>query len=365
MPNELNRTKGDTPKDFITLGIESSCDETAIGIYSEKLGLIAHQLHSQIAVHNEYGGVVPELASRDHIKRTTPLIQSALKEADIKLSQINAIAYTGGPGLAGALLVGSSVAKALAYGLGIPALSVNHMEGHLLAPLLETDKPSFPFVCLLVSGGHSMLLEVQGLGDYRLLGESLDDAVGEAFDKTAKLLGLGYPGGAVLSNLAKQGTPNRFIFPRPMLNKNTLDFSFSGLKTFAKNTFFEHQAQDELLNTQLKADIAHAFESAATDVLLAKTKKALMQTGLKTLVVAGGVSANQPLQEKLDLMAKDNHINTYYPRLEFCTDNGAMIALAGHLRLIQGQRDSDNNINIQPRWALDSLQQPLKQYPAL
>ena len=329
---------------FYTLGIESSCDETAIGIYSQTDGLIAHQLHSQIAVHSQYGGVVPELASRDHIRYVMPLINQALAEAKLAINQINGIAYTAGPGLAGALLVGSSVAKSLAYGLGIPALAVNHMEGHLLAPLLEKDKPSFPFICLLVSGGHTMLLEVLSMGHYRLLGESLDDAVGEAFDKTAKLLGLGYPGGSALSKLAQQGKPNRFNFPRPLLRHHNLDFSFSGLKTFAKNTFFDFP--------DAKADIAYAFEQAATDVLVAKTQKALTQTGLSTLVVAGGVSANQTLRVKMNAIGKKNTIKVYYPRLEFCTDNGAMIALAGHIGLMGGQHDDDYNIAIHPRWAL-------------
>ena len=279
-------------KNFITLGIESSCDETGIGLYSSDQGLIAHQLFSQVEMHAEYGGVVPELASRDHIQRTIPLIKAVLSEAKLQLGDISGIAYTAGPGLAGALLVGSSVAKSLAWSLNIPALAVHHMEGHLLAPLLEETQPQFPFVALLVSGGHTLLVDVKGIGDYKILGESLDDAVGEAFDKTAKILGLGYPGGPALAALAEQGDETQFKFPRPMTDRPGLDFSFSGLKTFARNTFAKHPEQ--------KADIAKAFEVAATQTLMIKCRRALEQTHYSTLVVAGGVSANQSLRQVLN-----------------------------------------------------------------
>ena len=335
-------------KNFITLGIESSCDETGIGLYSSDQGLIAHQLFSQVEMHAEYGGVVPELASRDHIQRTIPLIKAVLSEAKIQLSDINGIAYTAGPGLAGALLVGSSIAKSLAWSLNIPALAVHHMEGHLLAPLLEEAQPQFPFVALLVSGGHTLLVDVKGIGDYQILGESLDDAVGEAFDKTAKILGLGYPGGPALAALAKQGDETQFKFPRPMTDRPGLEFSFSGLKTFARNTFAKYPEQ--------KADIAKAFEVAATQTLMIKCRRALEQTHYSTLVVAGGVSANQSLRQVLDAMGKKLDVEVFYPRQEFCTDNGAMIALAGHLRLVKGQVSAGNEITIKPRWSLEDLE---------
>ncbi len=333
---------------FITLGIESSCDETGIGLYSEQDGLIAHQLFSQVEIHAEYGGVVPELASRDHIQRVLPLIKAVLKEANLQLTDIDGIAYTAGPGLAGALLVGSAVAKSLAWSLKIPALGVHHMEGHLLAPLLEAKQPKFPFVALLVSGGHTMLVDVKAIGQYKILGESLDDAVGEAFDKTAKILGLGYPGGPALATLAEQGVEGAFKFPRPMIDRPGLDFSFSGLKTFARNTFAKYPEQ--------KADIAKAFEVASTQTLMIKCRRALVQTGYKTLVVAGGVSANTALRKELNTMGKKAKAEVFYPRQEFCTDNGAMIALAGHLRLVRGQTTSGNEIVINPRWSLEELQ---------
>ncbi len=333
---------------FITLGIESSCDETGIGLYSQQDGLIAHRLFSQVEIHKEYGGVVPELASRDHIQRVMPLIKAALKDGKIKLTDINAIAYTVGPGLAGALLVGSAVAKSLSWSLKIPALGVHHMEGHLLAPLLEYKQPKFPFVALLVSGGHTMLVDVKAIGQYKILGESLDDAVGEAFDKTAKILGLGYPGGPALAILAEQGTEGVFKFPRPMIDRPGLDFSFSGLKTFARNTFFKHQEQ--------KADIAKAFEVAATQTLMIKCRRALKKIRYKTLVVAGGVSANKALRNELDIMGRKLNVKIFYPRQDFCTDNGAMIALAGHLRLVKGQESKNNKIVIKPRWSLEELQ---------
>ena len=332
---------------LITLGIESSCDETGIGIYTSESGLISHKLFSQVSLHAEYGGVVPELASRDHIQRAIPLIKEALNESGIKLNELTGIAYTAGPGLSGALLVGGSIAQSLAWGLGIPALGVHHMEGHLLAPLLEPERPEFPFVALLVSGGHTLLVDVPRIGEYKILGESLDDAVGEGFDKTAKILGLGYPGGPALANLAKKGVKGRFTFPRPMTDRPGLDFSFSGLKTFARNTFIDFPKE--------KANIAKAFEVAATETLTIKCNRALKQTGYKTLVVAGGVSANLSLRESLNEMTKEIDASVYYPALDFCTDNGAMIALAGHYRFVAGQSNQNYEITIKPRWSLEEL----------
>ena len=332
---------------LITLGVESSCDETGIGIYTSESGLISHKLFSQVSLHAEYGGVVPELASRDHIQRAIPLIKEALNESGIKLNELTGIAYTAGPGLSGALLVGGSIAQSLAWGLGIPALGVHHMEGHLLAPLLEVERPEFPFVALLVSGGHTLLVDVPRIGEYKILGESLDDAVGEGFDKTAKILGLGYPGGPALANLAKQGDKNRFTFPRPMTDRPGLDFSFSGLKTYARNTFIDFPEE--------KANIAKAFEVAATETLTIKCNRALKQTGYKTLVVAGGVSANLSLRESLNEMTTKNNASVFYPALDFCTDNGAMIALAGHYRFLAGQSNQNYEITIKPRWSLEEL----------
>ena len=332
---------------LITLGIESSCDETGIGIYTSESGLISHKLFSQVSLHAEYGGVVPELASRDHIQRAIPLIKEALNESGIKLNELTGIAYTAGPGLSGALLVGGSIAQSLAWGLGIPALGVHHMEGHLLAPLLEVERPKFPFVALLVSGGHTLLVDVPRIGEYKILGESLDDAVGEGFDKTAKILGLGYPGGPALANLAKQGDKNRFTFPKPMTDRPGLDFSFSGLKTYARNTFIDFPEE--------KANIAKAFEVAATETLTIKCNRALKQTGYKTLVVAGGVSANLSLRESLNEMTTKNNASVFYPALDFCTDNGAMIALAGHYRFLAGQSNQNYEITIKPRWSLEEL----------
>ena len=332
---------------LITLGIESSCDETGIGIYTSESGLISHKLFSQVSLHAEYGGVVPELASRDHIQRAIPLIKEALNESGIKLNELTGIAYTAGPGLSGALLVGGSIAQSLAWGLGIPALGIHHMEGHLLAPLLEVERPEFPFVALLVSGGHTLLVDVPRIGEYKILGESLDDAVGEGFDKTAKILGLGYPGGPALANLAKQGDKNRFTFPRPMTDRPGLDFSFSGLKTYARNTFIDFPEE--------KANIAKAFEVAATETLTIKCNRALKQTGYKTLVVAGGVSANLSLRESLNEMTTKNNASVFYPALDFCTDNGAMIALAGHYRFLAGQSNQNYEITIKPRWSLEEL----------
>ncbi|WP_458320317.1 tRNA (adenosine(37)-N6)-threonylcarbamoyltransferase complex transferase subunit TsaD [Providencia sp. CRPN42814] len=331
------------------LGIETSCDETGIAIYDDKAGLLANQLYSQIKVHADYGGVVPELASRDHIRKTVPLIQAALKQANLTSADIDAVAYTAGPGLVGALMVGATVGRSLAFAWGVPAVAVHHMEGHLLAPMLEEKSPEFPFVALLVSGGHTQLISVTGIGEYELLGESIDDAAGEAFDKTAKLLGLDYPGGPALSRMAQQGTQGRFVFPRPMTDRPGLDFSFSGLKTFAVNTIREN-ADDE----QTRADIARAFEDAVVDTLAIKCKRALEKTGFKRLVMAGGVSANRTLRAKMEEVLKQRGGEAFYARPEFCTDNGAMIALAGLIRL-KGGATTGLGITVRPRWPLAEL----------
>ncbi|MFQ1007322.1 tRNA (adenosine(37)-N6)-threonylcarbamoyltransferase complex transferase subunit TsaD [Gilliamella apicola] len=335
------------------LGIETSCDETGIAIYDDEQGLIANQLYSQIKLHADYGGVVPELASRDHIRKTVPLIQAALKEANLTSADIDGVAYTAGPGLVGALMVGASIGRSLAYAWNVPAVAVHHMEGHLLAPMLEDNPPQYPFVALLVSGGHTQLISVTGIGQYRLMGESIDDAAGEAFDKTAKLLGLDYPGGAKLSKLAEQGDSSRFHFPRPMTDRPGLDFSFSGLKTAAANTIHQYSQSIEL-DEQTKADIARAFEDALVDTLLIKSRRALEQTGFNRLVIAGGVSANKTLRNKLAELMAQRKGQVYYPRIEFCTDNGAMIAYAGMIHLKQ-QQYSDLAINVRPRWPLSEL----------
>ncbi|MGS0534700.1 tRNA (adenosine(37)-N6)-threonylcarbamoyltransferase complex transferase subunit TsaD [Pseudoalteromonas sp. SaAl2] len=332
------------------LGIESSCDETGIAIYDDEQGLLAHQLYSQVKVHADYGGVVPELASRDHVRKTLPLIDAAFAQADCTAEDIDGIAYTAGPGLVGALLVGTSIGRSLAYGWNIPAVAVHHMEGHLLAPMLEEDVPDFPFIALLVSGGHTMMVKVEGIGQYEVLGESVDDAAGEAFDKTAKLLGLDYPGGPRLAKLAEQGEPKRFIFPRPMTDKPGLDFSFSGLKTAAAITIRDNDSDE-----QTKADIAHAFQTAVIDTLVIKCKRALKQTGIKRLVIAGGVSANVELRAQLERVMQGMKGRVYYPRTEFCTDNGAMIAYAGMQRLKAGQFAS-LDMKTKPRWPIDSLE---------
>ena len=332
------------------LGIESSCDETGIALYDSEKGLLAHALYSQIELHAEYGGVVPELASRDHIRKTLPLIDQVLNEAKLKRADIDAIAYTAGPGLVGALLVGAAIGRSMAWALDVPALAINHMEGHLLSPLLEEDAPEFPFVSLLVSGGHTLLVDVHGVGQYQLLGESIDDAVGEAFDKTAKMLGLSYPGGPVLAALAENGTPDKYLFPRPMTNRPGLDFSFSGLKTFAMNTW-----RDSEQTEQDQADIALAFQTAAVETLAIKCKRALKETGYTTLVVAGGVSANKALRKRLDAMSQ---IRVYYPRPEFCSDNGAMIAFAGAMRQSAMVSESIPSFSARPRWPLDELSPP-------
>jgi len=331
------------------LGIETSCDETGIAVYDSETGLLANQLYSQVKLHADYGGVVPELASRDHVRKTIPLIQAALKEANLSAQDIDGVAYTAGPGLVGALLVGATIGRSLAFAWNVPAIPVHHMEGHLLAPMLEDNPPAFPFVALLVSGGHTQLISVKGIGQYELLGESIDDAAGEAFDKTAKLLGLDYPGGPLLSKMAQQGVAGRFTFPRPMTDRPGLDFSFSGLKTFAANT-----VRDNDRDAQTHADIARAFEDAVVDTLAIKCKRALEQTGFKRLVMAGGVSANRTLRAKLtEVMAKRGG-EVFYARPEFCTDNGAMIAYAGMVRLATGATQ-DLSVSVRPRWPLAEL----------
>lgn len=331
------------------LGIETSCDETGIAVYDQQAGLLANQLYSQVKLHADYGGVVPELASRDHVRKTVPLIQAALKEASLSAADINGVAYTAGPGLVGALLVGASVGRALAFAWNVPAVPVHHMEGHLLAPMLEDNPPAFPFVALLVSGGHTQLISVTGIGKYELLGESIDDAAGEAFDKTTKLLGLDYPGGPMLSKMAQQGVADRFTFPRPMTDRPGLDFSFSGLKTFAANTIRSNGGDD-----QTCADIARAFEDAVVDTLAIKCKRALEQTGFKNLVMAGGVSANRTLRTKLAAMMQKRGAEVFYARPQFCTDNGAMIAYAGMVRLKSGA-DQELSVSVRPRWPLAEL----------
>lgn len=330
------------------LGIETSCDETGVAIYHAERGLIIHLLYSQVEMHSEYGGVVPELASRDHIRKLVPLIKQSLEESQLTSSDINGIAYTAGPGLMGALLVGAATARSLAWTWQIPAIGVHHMEGHLLAPMLEENPPEFPFVALLISGGHTLLVKVEGIGRYQLLGESLDDAAGEAFDKTAKMLGLGYPGGPKLSALAEHGKP-QIKFPRPMTDRPGLNFSFSGLKTFTQNTInaSEKTVQD-------KANVAAAFQQAVAETLSIKCKRALHQTGLKRLVVAGGVSANKQIQASLTEMTTREQSQIYFPRLEFCTDNGAMIAYAGCQRLMAGQKQG-LEIFARPRWPMNEL----------
>lgn len=335
------------------LGIESSCDETGIAIYDSEQGLLADVLYSQVDIHRQYGGVVPELASRDHIRKTLPLIKEAMAAAQCKASDLDGLAYTAGPGLAGALLVGASIGRALGMTWNIPTIGVHHMEGHLLAPLLAENGPSFPFIALLVSGGHTQLIDVRGIGQYTLLGESLDDAAGEAFDKVAKMLGLPYPGGPEVAKLAEQGNKERFTFPRPMTNRPGLDFSFSGLKTFTLNTVAAH-TKGGVIDAQCRADIACAFQEAVAATMVIKCRRAFKQTGLSTLVIAGGVSANTRLRQELDIMAQAAGGKLYYPELKYCTDNGAMIAYAGCQRLMAGQSD-DLCIIAKPRWSLESL----------
>ncbi len=336
------------------LGIETSCDETGVAIYDSQTGLLGHALYSQVEVHAEYGGVVPELASRDHVRKLLPLIREVMAKSDTTASQIDAVAYTSGPGLIGALMVGACVGRSLAYAWGVPAIGVHHMEGHLLAPMLEEAPPAFPFVALLVSGGHSQLVQVDGIGQYVLLGESLDDAAGEAFDKAAKMLDLDYPGGPRIAKLAESGNAGRFTFPRPMVDRPGLDMSFSGLKTFTLNTIAKHKGEDGLPDEQTCADIACAFQEAVVDTLVIKCRRALQQTGMKTLVVAGGVSANTRLRETLEKALAKIGAKAFYARHEFCTDNGAMIAFAGCQRLQAGEVEP-LGVTVHPRWPMDSL----------
>jgi N6-L-threonylcarbamoyladenine synthase len=334
---------------LIVLGIETSCDESGVALYDSERGLLAHTLYSQVRLHAEYGGVVPELASRDHVRKLLPLVRQAMAEAGVEMRQLGGVAYTEGPGLVGALLVGAATARALAWALDLPSIGVHHMEGHLLAPLLEADPPAPPFVALLVSGGHTQLVDVRAVGDYRLLGETLDDAVGEAFDKTAKLIGLAYPGGPELARLAERGTAGRFKFSRPMTDRPGLDFSFSGLKT---QVLLAWQGSDR--SEQTRADLARGFEEAAIDTLVIKCERALQASGAGTLVVAGGVGANRRLREQLAALSKRRGFRVCFPRPEFCTDNGAMIAFAGWLRLRVGQRES-LAIRARPRWDMATL----------
>lgn len=331
----------------LVLGIESSCDDTGVALYDSERGLIAHALYSQTELHAQYGGVVPELASRDHVRKLLPLLNQLLNETSTTLQAIDAIAYTAGPGLAGALLVGASFAKSLAFALNKPAMAVHHMEGHLLAAMLSSKKPEFPFLVLLVSGGHTQLLAAHALGSYELLGDTLDDAVGEAFDKTAKMMGLPYPGGAVLAKLAETAIRKHLSFPRPMTDRPGLDFSFSGLKTFALNTFQAYQHEENI-----RAEIAYAFQTAVVETLLIKCRRALQQTGLKRLVVAGGVGANAALRTGLNNLLSQLNGEVFFPEPIFCTDNGAMIAFAGCQHILRGEKDVDFTIQVKPRWML-------------
>ena len=338
---------------MLILGIETSCDETGVALFDDQQGLLAHALYSQIDIHADYGGVVPELASRDHVRKLLPLCDQVLAKAGKSRRDIEGIAYTAGPGLVGALMVGGSVAHALGFALDIPVLGVHHMEGHLLAPMLEDNPPGFPFVALLVSGGHTQLVRVNGIGEYQMLGESVDDAAGEAFDKTAKMLGLDYPGGPRVAALAEKGREGRYRFPRPMTDRPGLDFSFSGLKTFTLNTVSAAQEQGRF-DEQTRADIALAFESAVVDTLTIKCRRALEQSGCERLVIAGGVSANKRLRAALEAMAVKQKAKVFYARPEFCTDNGAMIAYAGAQRLKAGQFDGERILSV-PRWPMDTL----------
>ena len=338
---------------MLILGLETSCDETGVALYDTDRGLLAHALYSQVEVHVEYGGVVPELASRDHVRKALPLIEEVLAQAGCEPTDIEGIAYTAGPGLVGALMVGATLAKALAWGWGIPVLGVHHMEGHLLAPMLEDEHPEFPFVALLVSGGHTQLVRVDGIGQYRMLGESLDDAAGEAFDKAARMMGLPYPGGPQIARIAQRGDPDRFDFPRPMVNRPGLDFSFSGLKTYTLNTVASCREAGEL-SEQDKCDIARAFEDAVVATLVIKCRRALKQEQLKTLVIAGGVSANSRLRAQLEKALEKEQAKVFYPAPLFCTDNGAMIAYAGAQRLQAGQVDTAD-AKVRPRWPMEEL----------
>lgn len=343
------------------LGIETSCDETGVAIYVTEAGIIAEVLHSQVALHADYGGVVPELASRDHIRKTLPLIAKVLTQANLSPADINGIAYTAGPGLVGALLVGASLGRSLAYSWQVPAVAIHHMEGHLLAPMLEDNPPAFPFVALLVSGGHTLLIQVSGIGQYQILGESVDDAAGEAFDKVAKMFGLDYPGGPAVAKLAQQGDAKRFTFPRPMTDRPGLDFSFSGLKTAVMNTIRQQGGDPAQAHTaglgieqQTCADIAAGFQRAVVDTMVIKCKRAMAQTALSRLVVAGGVSANVELRSALDKAMKKLGAEVFYPRPAFCTDNGAMIAYAGCQRLQAGE-SAGLEVMVKARWPLDQV----------
>jgi N6-L-threonylcarbamoyladenine synthase len=331
------------------LGIETSCDETGVAIYHEQHGILADALYSQVKLHAEYGGVVPELASRDHVRRIIPLIDQVMNQAGCQPEDIDGIAYTSGPGLMGALMVGAAVGRSLAWTWNCPSIGIHHMEGHLLAPMLDEKRPEFPFLALLVSGGHTLLVDVTAIGAYKVIGESLDDAVGEAFDKTAKMLGLGYPGGPIISELANQGEANVYRFPRPMVNRPGLDMSFSGLKTFVLNTWMESDK-----SVQTKANIAHAFQEAVVDTLTIKCKRALKETGYQRLVIAGGVSANKRLRDRLDELARTTPLEVFYPQMKYCTDNGAMIAYAGFQRLKSGEHDGAG-FSTTPRWPLSDL----------
>ena len=340
---------GDNPG-MRVLGIETSCDETGVALYEGGQGLLAHALYSQVELHARYGGVVPELASRDHVRKLLPLVEKVLDEAGVEAGGVDGVAYTAGPGLIGALLVGAMTGRSLAWTWGVPAVAIHHMEGHLLAPMLEADPPEFPFLALLVSGGHSMIVQVDGVGRYRVLGDTVDDAVGEAFDKTAKLLGLPYPGGPALAELAQRGDPGRYDFPRPMVDRPGLDFSFSGLKTFALNTW-RNCGQTE----QDRADIARAFEDAVVDTMAIKCRRAIRQVGVGRLVIAGGVGANRRLRARLANLMRDEGGRVFYPRPAFCTDNGAMIAYAGWQRLKAGQAEG-LTVHANPRWSLEELE---------
>lgn len=346
---------------MLVLGIESSCDETGLALYCSRRGLLAHNIYSQVKLHKDFGGVVPELASRDHARKLLPLLEKLFAEAEVACGDLEGIAYTAGPGLMGALLVGASFAKSLAWSLDIPAIGVHHMEGHLLAPMLESNPPAFPFVALLVSGGHTQLVAVEGVGRYQTLGESVDDAAGEAFDKTAKLLDLDYPGGPNLAALAETGDALKFRFPRPMTDRPGLDFSFSGLKTFARNLIAAERGTAPLPSRPVMADIAAGFELAVAETLAIKCRRALVQTGMRRLVIAGGVSANKTLREVLSAALTKVDGELFYARQEFCTDNGAMIAYAGWRRLAAASFDvAANNhldlaVEVRPRWPLDEL----------
>jgi N6-L-threonylcarbamoyladenine synthase len=350
---------------MIILGIETSCDETGVALYDSEKGLIGHDLYSQIKVHSEYGGVVPELASRDHVRKLSPLLDKLLTRCELNKTDIDGVAYTQGPGLVGALMVGACTGQALAFSLDVPAIGVHHMEGHLLAPMLEKAAPDFPFVALLVSGGHTQLVRVDSIGEYKLLGESLDDAAGEAFDKAAKMLDLDYPGGPNIARYALKGNAGRFKFPRPMIDRPGLDFSFSGLKTYTLNTVTKHaqivNASDHgvdvnigLPDEQTCADIAYAFQDAVVDTLVIKCRRALEQENLSRLVIAGGVSANECLRARLEHVLEKIGGSVFYARQEFCTDNGAMIAYAGCQRLLAGQEDN-LGLSVKARWPLDEL----------